>query len=111
MSSPHRTWDGSALWLCGLTLFASIATACTRGGVVHPPDGGKGTAEYCQSGDAEEQNCMACSSKPGCGFCAAPNGSATICQPGIPGDDQPSTCAEKLVISSDDCPAPPPPVD
>lgn len=91
------------VWLC--------VAACGDDGVEHPDAGGKGTTEYCGRADAEEQNCMACSSKPGCGFCAAVSGDAPVCQPGVPSDDRPATCEEVLVISSADCPAPPPPVD
>ena len=92
-------------------VFALMGCACGDDGVEHPDAGGKGSSEYCMRADPEEQNCMACSSKPGCGFCAAPSGSAPVCQPGVNGDDHPSTCSETLVISSADCPAPPPPVD
>jgi hypothetical protein len=92
--------------------FALIAAAaCGDDGVEHPDANGKGSTEYCARAPAEEQNCMACSSKPGCGFCAAPSGDAPVCQPGVPDDDAPPTCSEKLTISSADCPPPPPPVD
>lgn len=92
--------------LCALALWS-----CGDDGVEHPDAGGKGTSEYCARAEPEEQNCMACSSKPGCGFCAAPSGKAAVCQPGVNGDDRPATCSEPLVISSADCPEPPPPVD
>lgn len=100
-----------AVWTM-LSLFAAAGgTACVKGGVEHPADGGKGTVGYCASAEPEEQNCMACSAKPGCGFCASPSGDAPVCQPGIPGDDQPATCAAPLITSTSDCSAPPPPID
>ena len=96
-----------ALWF----VIACTAAACGDDGVEHPDAGGKGTVEYCGRAEPDEQNCMACSSKPGCGFCAATSGDAPRCQPGVSNDDQPTTCDETLVISSADCPAPPDPVD
>lgn len=99
------------LMTSSLAVLVLCVASCARGGVEHPSDGGKGTVEYCQSGAAEEQNCMACSSKPGCGYCSVPRADAPVCQPGLPGDDAPDTCIEPLVTSTTQCPGPPPPVD
>lgn len=87
-----------------------LLIACiTHGDVEHPKPGQKNTPEYCARSAAQEGNCMACSARPGCGFCGQPVAGAPVCQPGIEGDDAPSTCGARLIRSSAQCEAPPPP--
>ena len=101
-SSAHQ---GLVLGLC-LWLGACGAT---QGEVVHPKPGEKNTPEYCARSVGQEGNCMACSARPGCGYCEAPLGDAPLCQPGVEGDDAPASCGAKLVLNSTGCDAPPPP--
>jgi hypothetical protein len=95
-------------WLLCCSCWLQVACGATHGDVQHPEAGRKSTTEYCQKADAEEQNCMACTSKPGCGFCSGSPDAAGFCQPGVSGDDAPASCATPLVLSSAECPAPPP---
>jgi hypothetical protein len=99
-------------WSAVFTLAPWLLFGCSavHGEVVHPQPGEKNTVEECAKGNSQEQNCSRCTSKPGCGFCATPAAGASSCQPGITGDDTPSTCSGALVISSDACEVPPPPV-
>jgi hypothetical protein len=89
-------------------ILALCACAATSGGAVHPEDGKPNTTKYCASGAAEEQNCMACASKPGCGFCAEPTEGATVCQPGTNDQAQSGSCSVALIISNEECAGPPP---
>ena len=96
-----------------IVLLAGFAFACgtTSGGVEHPPAGGTNTPDYCKTSDPQEDNCMACTSKPGCGYCSSPAAGAASCQPGSSDDNSPSSCGEALIIGSDQCEAPPPPLE
>lgn len=100
-----RARRGSFSAFAGLLLAACGATS---GGVQHPPPGTNNTAEYCARAPSEEQNCMACASKPGCGWCVKQNPGSAACQPGVSDDTQSETCAAPLIISTEDCDAPPP---
>lgn len=51
---------------------------------------------------------MACASKPGCGWCVQQNPGSAPCQPGVSDDTHSETCAAPLIISTEDCDAPPP---
>jgi hypothetical protein len=82
--------------------------SATHGEVQHPEAGDKGTSAYCSNASPEENNCMRCSSKPGCGWCATPKDAASSCQPGVSGDASPATCDGDLSIGSDGCALPPP---
>ena len=75
----------------------------------HPQPGQKNTPEYCARSAGLGGNCMACSARPGCGYCAAPLSGAPLCQPGVEDDDAPSSCGARLVLNSTGCQAPPPP--
>jgi hypothetical protein len=91
------------------SLFLSLAScAALSGGAEHPKPGEPSKAEYCAAGPAEEQNCMACASKAGCGFCAKPKAGAPVCQPGSGTQTTSDACSSELLISNEDCDAPPP---
>jgi hypothetical protein len=98
---------------CFAAALAWAMTACGifDGGVEHPKPGTAGSVEYCGTQPPEEKNCMACSSKPGCGWCPSPVGQAPACQPGARGQAPPDTCQVGLTISSEECDAPPPPLE
>lgn len=98
----------SALWslvlvLSGCDLFS--------GGAEHPDPGKASPEEYCSSGPAEEQNCSRCASKAGCGFCQDPRPGAPVCQPGTSTQTASDGCRSELLISTEDCAPPPPPVE
>lgn len=88
------------LCLCGC--------AATSGGAEHPKPGEPSREEYCASGAAEEQNCMACASKAGCGFCRSPKAGAPVCQPGTSTNASSAKCNAELIIGNEACDAPPP---
>lgn len=94
------------------TCFVLCLCACgaTSGGVDHPESGKPNTDKYCSSGAPEEQNCMACAAKPGCGFCAEPKEGAPVCQPGTNEQTASNGCISPLIISNEDCAPPPPPL-
>lgn len=88
-------------------LLAALLLGC-NGGVVHPEPGKPSTPEYCGKRPEFENDCMACSSEPGCGWCEVPVSGAPHCQPGVD-DRAPSTCGEGWKNSSATCAPPPPP--
>jgi hypothetical protein len=98
-----------SVWL-SLLMFGTGCCSAVHGDVEHPAAGKKNTVDYCKQHSSQENNCMACASKPGCGYCAAPAAGSDPCQPGVPGDETPSTCAQPLTLSTDACAAPPPPL-
>jgi len=104
--------DSLPLIAAGFALLgcAMACSSATQGGVERPQSDGLGSVEYCAKFDSDEANCMACASKPGCGFCAEPLAGASVCQPGKSGADHPATCALPLTIGNDACAPPPPPV-
>jgi hypothetical protein len=91
-------------------LAAAVTAGCSavQPSVTHPPAGQTNSAEACARAEPEEHNCMACASKPGCGYCAQPLAGASDCQPGTREQSTPASCAVALTISSDECEAPPP---
>ncbi|MEY4577362.1 MAG: hypothetical protein RL701_2065 [Pseudomonadota bacterium] len=96
--------------LLGLALGVAAAGCELFGGAVeHPKPGDSNSVGYCGKSAPEENNCMACSSKPGCGWCASPVAQAPACQPGTRGHAQPDTCQVALTIGNEECVAPPPP--
>ncbi len=88
-------------------LLTSLALGC-EGGVEHPPAGQPNTRKYCADRKDSENNCMACSSQPGCGWCDVPQSGQSHCQPGT-SHDAPGSCSEGWALSTDMCAAPPPP--
>jgi hypothetical protein len=100
---PTRSFAFAFALLAGCGLFG--------GDVEHPKPGESSSTEYCARAPAEEQNCMACASKPGCGWCVQQNQGAAPCQPGASDDTHSETCAAPLIISTEDCDAPPPVID
>ncbi len=80
-----------------------------NGGVVHPEPGKPNTPEYCGKRAEFENDCMACTSQPGCGWCESPVSGGVHCQPGVD-ERRPSTCAEGFTNSSAECAPPPPPL-
>ena len=90
-----------------LALSGTVALGC-NGGVVHPVDGGENTPEYCKDRSPEQNNCMACSSQPGCGWCGSPREGEAFCQPGN-AQAAPTTCAGDWAKSTEQCEPPPPP--
>jgi hypothetical protein len=93
--------------LCSI-LLSTLACGATNGGAVHPEAGKPNQAEYCADAPAEEQNCMACASKAGCGYCESPKPGAPVCQPGTSDNPDSSGCNGALIISNEDCAGPPP---
>jgi hypothetical protein len=93
---------------CSFIILCLQACAAVSGGAEHPKPGEPSKAEYCASGPAEEQNCMACASKAGCGFCRSPLGNAPVCQPGTSTQTESDGCTSELLVSNEDCDAPPP---
>jgi hypothetical protein len=95
----------NVLW----SLFLCVSScAAFSGGAEHPKPGEPSKAEYCASGPSEEQNCMACASKAGCGFCKNPKAGAHVCQPGTSTQTESASCSSELLVSNEDCDAPPP---
>ena len=92
-------------FVCSLILGLA---ACGGGGVTHPETGKPNTDKYCASGAPEEQNCMACASKPGCGFCNDAKDGAPVCQPGTNEQTTSNGCNTPLIVTNEECPAPPP---
>lgn len=93
------------LWMGLLVL--GLLPGC-RGGVVHPEPGEPNSERYCADRNDSENNCSACSSQPGCGWCDVPQQGRAQCQPGTT-TERPGTCREGWALSTEDCPAPPPP--
>jgi hypothetical protein len=93
---------------CALSL---LACSAFKGEVEHPKPGEKNSVEACAKNDSEENSCMHCASKPGCGYCTAPAPGSPPCQPGISGDNTPTTCGTALTISTTECSGPPPPLE
>ena len=93
----------AGLW-CGMWL---VACSATHGEVEHPKAGEAGSAEYCGNSSSDENTCMHCTSKPGCGWCESPKTGAPSCQPGTSADPRSDKCDGELSISSEGCPLPP----
>jgi hypothetical protein len=94
----------SVLWH---SLFVLSLAGC-QGGVVHPEPGKPNDAAYCRASEPTEDNCMACTSKPGCGYCITPDAGNVSCQPGA-SHESPAGCTDGWVFSSAECAEPPPP--
>jgi hypothetical protein len=107
MTSTKRRVALRARWAL---LFAFSACGAFQGNVKHPEPGMKNSAAYCAEGSSQEHNCSYCASKPGCGYCATATDPAAFCQPGVIGDLSPSTCTTPLIVDTNSCPAPPPPL-
>lgn len=105
-SSSGSTWKLLSAALLALNLGFGLA-GC-RGGVRHPDSGEENTKKYCADRRESENNCMACSSQPGCGFCEKPRNGEAHCQPGADASI-PGTCSEGWSFSTEDCETPPPP--
>jgi hypothetical protein len=97
--------------LCVLVLSSLVDCGACHGDVQHPQPGEPNTVAYCGNASSQESNCMACTAKPGCGFCPAAVSGAPICQPGVKDNNMPGTCSVPLILGSPDCPAPPPPLE
>lgn len=91
-----------------LPLLFSVLFGC-NGGVEHPPHGQPNQKDYCAGRDTMENNCMACSAQPGCGWCNSPHTGEAQCQPGA-SSERPPTCETGWAFSSEECTAPPPPL-
>jgi hypothetical protein len=94
--------------LCCVMSWLVACGSATHGEVQHPKAGDKGTTDYCGNDSSNENTCMHCTSKPGCGWCETASSGAPSCQPGISGDSHPDTCQVELSISSEGCALPPP---
>jgi hypothetical protein len=96
--------------LGGVLAAAAALPSCggDAGKVQHPPPGQANSSEYCAKRVATENNCMACTSQPGCGWCNQPVSGQAACQPGVDAA-LPATCSDGWALSSDQCTAPPPP--
>ncbi len=80
-----------------------------NGGVQHPAEPGRpNNAAYCANRPPLENNCMACSAQPGCGWCDEPEEGRASCQPGTSAQ-KPGSCSSGWAFSSEECTAPPPP--
>ena len=104
-----RARAGHLGWLL-LTAATIVGCSAVKPEVTHPEAGQPNTTEACAQSEPEERNCMACTSKPGCGYCPQPLAGAQVCQPGTRTQGKPTSCAVVLTISSDECDAPPPPL-
>lgn len=101
------SWRLSFTATC-LLLCLSAVVDC-KGGVVHPKDGGPNSEKYCAERPEVENNCMGCSSQPGCGYCAEPAQGRPHCQPAR-GEAAPSSCESGWAQSTEQCDLPPPPL-
>jgi hypothetical protein len=101
------SWHKHGRMVCVFALSVLVDCGACHGDVEHPKAGDPGSADYCQRASSQESNCMACTAKPGCGFCPAAVSGAPICQPGVTGNDTPGTCSVPLIIGSTGCPSPP----
>lgn len=99
-----------ARWTATLGAMLSLLVCLVgcRGGVSHPEPGEPNTQKYCADRTDSENNCMACSSQPGCGWCDSPQSEQSHCQPGTTAN-APGTCLEGWALSTEDCAEPPPP--
>jgi len=93
--------------LLSLALLTCLALVGCNGGVVHPPPDEPNSPEYCAKRPPEENNCMACTSQPGCGWCDTPTSGPPGCQAGT--EAIPSTCQAGWAQSTEECQPPPPP--
>lgn len=91
-----------------LLLLAAPPFIGCNGGVQHPEPNKPNSKDYCAKRDKMENNCMACSSQPGCGWCEQPVAGAASCQPGTATESS-ADCKSGWAFSSEDCAAPPPP--
>ncbi len=93
-----------------ILLFLGVGAAGTgcHGGVDHPPPNEPNEPEYCADRAPEENNCMACSSQPGCGWCDTPAAGQPSCQAGAD-HESPETCSGGWAFSTEACAPPPPP--
>jgi hypothetical protein len=93
-------------WVAFAILEAVVLVGC-HGKVQHPEKGEPNSTAYCADRNDPENNCMACSSQPGCGWCENPQGGEAHCQPGT--SSSPMTCQHGWALSTEDCATPPPP--
>ncbi|HSC89864.1 MAG TPA: hypothetical protein VLC09_21460 [Polyangiaceae bacterium] len=99
---PHHT----LLTFCFCV--AALAAVGCNGGVQHPEPGQPNSEEYCKNRDPMENNCMACASLPGCGWCDQPASGKASCQPGN-SSTRPGSCTAGWAFGTEECTAPPPP--
>lgn len=78
-----------------------------HGGVEHPPPDQPNQPDYCAKRPPEEDNCNACASQPGCGWCNTPTSGPAGCQAGTA--EMPATCQDGWAQSTEQCEEPPPP--
>src|SRR5690606_10614554 len=95
---PRPARKALALWLMAL-LTAGAVPGC-HGGVDHPPPDQPNDPEYCSKRPAIENNCMACSSQPGCGWCDVPQTGQASCQAGAT-HEAPATCQDGWAFSTE----------
>jgi hypothetical protein len=92
-----------------------LGVVACRGNVEHPGRGEANGIEHCANRKPEENNCLACSSRPECGWCSSPQPGMAECQPearherGVGRDSTPASCQAGWAMSSEQCEAPPPP--
>jgi len=100
MKQPFLTW------LLASSLLALAPSGC-KGGVDHPPPDEPNEPDYCAKRPQDGNNCMGCTSQPGCGWCNVPQSGQASCQAGT--EAMPATCQEGWAQSTEECEAPPPP--
>lgn len=113
----HRPAKNSAIFVrrlqkanCRLLLLSvtlGLAVSCA-GGVQRPEPSEEKAEQYCAERPDHENNCMACSALPECGWCGDPTSGKARCQPGTM-HEGPEGCRAGWAPKSEDCEAPPPP--
>jgi hypothetical protein len=86
-----------ALLLLGFML--GVGVGCSRNEPVRQPD----DADRCGQRPAHENNCVACTSQPICGWCEHPQDGQANCQASAAAG---TTCREGFKQSSNECAAP-----
>lgn len=109
------SWDlgpsaRAARALAGFVIFfaswAGVLSGCQAGRQVR--QGEAAAADPCTSRPQEENNCLACSAEPACGWCGSPDSGQPHCQP-TSGPGVSATCGGIWAVSTEQCPPPPPP--
>jgi hypothetical protein len=85
------------LLMTGLVI--GVGIGCTRAAPVRAPE----DAVQCGERPAHENNCVACTSQPSCGWCEHPQAGQVNCQASATAA---TSCSANFHKSTNECPAP-----
>jgi hypothetical protein len=103
----ERSSPATPLFLILIGIILGSAQGC-KGSVARHERGGEIDERLCADRPDHENNCMACSALPECGWCESPSRGRAHCQL-VTDKDRPASCRAEFAKKSEDCRAPPPP--